>query len=259
MKLFKRNSDVLSSCFAMACLILCQKASAVGGGIPFTVNEGAVPGAAANVLNADSLDLTYHACTDIVGPNNTRLRESGYFWNSSYQDTNGVDSQINDFAANGYHIYGKYTYRAELWDGSQPTPTGKRLSYIVRPNNASIRLYVDPNQDTVLGLAGCQVTTVSGDNDDVLVGSSNTLAQGEKSETDGLANGDFKIVFSNWMWGPAGGLFGALPNANFFVFNGNLTRLNADVDADHRPEGSGNIFWLQNFHPLVVADPLARQ
>jgi hypothetical protein len=227
-----------------------QEASAVGGGLPFTVDEGLVPGAKDNMLNADSLDLTYHACTEIGGQNNMRLRETGYFWNSSYQDVDSVvDSQINYFdiiAANGYHMYGIYTYEAGRVPPAQPTPTGDRLNYVVAPNNAAISLYVDPNQDTVLALNGCQVV-ITNNVDDMLVGTSAAVAQGEKSETGGLANGDFKVVFSNWVWGPAGNLFGAPANAIFLVFNGNLTSLGGALAVDHSPEGSGNIFWLEEF------------
>lgn len=238
---------LLRTAIAMAtfALIPSQEASAVGGGLPFVMDEGLVPGAAANMFNADSLDLTYHACTDIGGMGGMRLRETGYFWNSSYQDVGSVvDSQINHFLPNGYHIYARYTYQAGQVGAAQPTPTGDRLNYVVAPNNASISLYVDPNQDTTLALNGCQVV-IANNVDDMLVGTSAAVAQGEKSETNGLANGDFKVVFSNWVWGPAGDLFGAPANAIFLVFNGNLTSLGGALGVDHFPEGSGNIFWLE--------------
>ncbi|MGH8523908.1 MAG: hypothetical protein ACREXY_06730 [Gammaproteobacteria bacterium] len=223
----------------------------MGGGLLLNVDEknNSVPGAFANAFDADSLDLTYHACTNIGGANNKRLQETGYFWNSSYQDADSVvDSQINYFLPNGYHIYGLYTYQAGQAAGAQPTPTGDRLNYVVRPVNAVIELYVDPEQDTTLELVDCEVD-VGHNADDLLVGSSNAVAQGEKSETSGLANGDFKVVLSDWVWDSAAGdLFGSPANANFLVFNGNLTNLGVGaLGADHNPEGSGNIFWLQDF------------
>lgn len=256
MKLFKRNNCVLSSSFALACLISSHEVMAVGGGLPFVVDEGVVPDAIPHMLNADSLDLTYHACTDIGGPNNKRLTETGYFWNSSYQDVDSVvDSQINYFLPNGYHIYGVYTYQAGQSSAQQiPTGgTGDRLNYVVAKNNAAISLYLDRLQNTTLALnAGCQIVKAN-TADDRLVGGSVMVAQGEKSETDGLANGDFKVVFSDWVWGPAGDLFGPPDNANFLVFNGNLTSLGGALGVDHSPEGSGNIFWLEEFQPLPVA------
>jgi hypothetical protein len=252
MKLFNRNNYVLSSSFALACLISSHEVMAVGGGLHFNVDEGFVHGAKINMFDADSLDLTYHACTNIGGANGMRLEENGYFWNSSYQDADSVvDSQINYFLPNGYHIYGRYSYQAGQVGGAQPTPTGDRLNYEVRPVNAVIELYVDPNQDTTLELPACPGPVVVANNDDdLLVGSSNAVEQGEKSETSGLANGDFKVVFSHWVWGPAGDLFGPPANANFLVFNGNLTNLGGALGASHRPEGSGNIFWLSNFEPV---------
>lgn len=249
MKLFKRNNCVLSSSFALACLISSHEVMAVGGGLPFNVDEGTVPGALNHMVIADSWDLTYHACTDIVGPNGQGLIENGYFWISSYQDTDSVvDSQINHFLARGYHIYGLYTYQAVQATPLHPTPTGQHLYYDVFPENAGIALYVDPEQDTALDCLG----VVGHDADDLLVGGSAAVAQGEKNETNGLANGDFKVVFSDWVWGPAGDPFPA--NADYLVFNGNLTSLGGALGADHNPEGSGNIFWLQDFDPVHADD-----
>lgn len=51
------------------------EAAAVGGGLPFDFDEG--PIARANIVNADSLDLTYHACTEV---DNQVLFEIGYYW-----------------------------------------------------------------------------------------------------------------------------------------------------------------------------------
>ncbi|MGH8605270.1 MAG: hypothetical protein ACREXR_21520, partial [Gammaproteobacteria bacterium] len=154
-------------------LISSQEASAVGGGLPFVVDESVVPGALNNVFDADSLDLTYHACTKVGGPNNMRLRETGYFWNSSYQDIDSVvDSQINHFLPNGYHIYGVYTYEADQVSADQQyTPTGgDRLNYVVASDHAAISLYLDPLQNTTLALnAGCQVVKAN-TADDRLVG-----------------------------------------------------------------------------------------
>ncbi|MGH9892498.1 MAG: hypothetical protein ACREA0_11035, partial [bacterium] len=90
----KEDTDMktLGTAIVMAtcALILSREASAVGGGLPLVVDEVVVPGAKDNTLNADSLDLTYHACTNIGGANNKRLQETGYFWNSSYQDADSV-------------------------------------------------------------------------------------------------------------------------------------------------------------------------
>jgi hypothetical protein len=235
---------MLASCFTLAHLFVSPQVLAVGGGLDFEADESQAPGAMPNVLVADSLDFTYHSCVQVN--TNNELRERGYFWISSYQDADSVvDSQINYIDSNGYHIYGVYRYQAQQMGMAQPSITGSRLNYLVSPNNAFIELYLDPEQDTIL--QGCQAN-VSNTQDDILLGSSMSIAQGELSETDGLANGDFKIVFDNWVWNPDNLLF--YPEGGFLVFNANRTNLNVLLGDDHRPEGSGNLFWLKEFVPV---------
>lgn len=251
----KNNTKLfLTACVAAVQLVASAEALAVGDGLPFVVNEAVVPGAINNVTGTtDSFDLTYHACTDITGPlfDWKTFSEHGYFWVSSYQNADEVvDSQINYFMANGYHIYGRYTYNADqVPPAPQFTPSGDRLNYQV--TSAAIQLFVDPMQDTVLGIANCQ-NVISNNSDDILLGASNTLIQGEKSETNGLSNGDFKIVFDNWVWGPAAAMINpagnlSLEDLKMLVFDGNITQLGGLLRIDHNPEGSGNLFWLDEF------------
>src|SRR5687768_11633079 len=101
---------------------------AVGGGVPFTFREGAVP-AMMHSVPGDSLDLTYHSCVAFQGAS---ITESGYFWNSSFQDLDSVvDAQINDFPANGYHIYAKYDFQAEQCSEQETCDGDTRLNYTV--------------------------------------------------------------------------------------------------------------------------------
>jgi len=251
MSIFKKT--ILTSCIALANLAWLGEAAAVGAGLNFNFDEDPIAGA--NIVSADSLDLTYHACTRVDGG---VLNEFGYFWNSSFQDDNSVvDSQINHVLAERYHVYAKYNFDAIQRGNAQRTITGDRLNYEVL--DGAIEMWVDPLSDTEIVIAGnCDITVIN-NNDDRLFGASNVVAQGEKSETDGLAQGDFKIVFDNWMWGPAGnrlmsadqaGLF--LNDFNYLVLNGNVTNLVGLLGDNHNPEGSGNIFWLQSFDPLPV-------
>ena len=231
----------LASSLCIASLVISSNALAVGGGIVFGVDESSVP-ARPHGFQADSLDFTYHACTNIVqtpgDPTQVQLSETGYFWISSYQDADSVvDSQINHFLANGYHIYGVYHFEAERV-GAYPTPIGNRRDYQVK--KGSISLYLDPDQNTMLGLPGCQLAK-QGTDDDTLIGGSSNVVTGEKSEKNRLANGDFDVRFSNWMWNDP------CPIIRFasdqLVFNANVTRLNGQLDSNHRPEGSGNLYW----------------
>ena len=248
----KYTKVVLASCITVAQLSLSAEVLAVGGGA--VINVGNTP--------IDSMDFTYHACTSISGPNNNLLEEHGYFWISSYQDADSVvDSWINYALNNGYHIYGKYTYRATQVGGVQPSISGNRLNYRVSQDNAQIKLFIDPSKDTNLAIQDCQVITNDNNDDDISLGSSTSVTQGEKSETNGLANGDFKVVFDQWVWSAVAldvlntdGFPYNLGDLNFLVFNGNLTRLGGPLGQSHRPEGSGNLFWLENFDPVNPDD-----
>ncbi|NOZ52804.1 MAG: hypothetical protein GXP08_06610 [Gammaproteobacteria bacterium] len=244
-------------------IVLPSDAAAVGNGVQFGVDESTVP-ALVNSFASDSMDLTYHACVKFSPNDPGRMEEHGYFWISSYQQPGSViDSQVNHFLGNGYHIYGVYSYQAQQVGISQPTPTGKRLNYVVNPGTATITLYLDPDQDTTIkGYPDCGAAiSITGTADDREIGSSIAVAQGEKSETNGLANGDFKLVFSDWVWainstGPCSGEVNPCPIRpntshmyNFLVFNGNVTLLRGALGEDHSPEGSGNLFWRQYFDP----------
>jgi hypothetical protein len=142
---------------------------------------------------------------------------------------------------------------------AQPSASGSRLNYQVSTQDAGISLYIDPNKDTQLVIQNCQVV-ITGNSDDIFLGDSNTVVQGEKSETNGLANGDFKVVFNNWTWNnnwlqqindnqPIN-----LEDFNFLVFNGNITNLGGPLGDNHNPEGSGNLFWLDTFEPVYGGD-----
>jgi hypothetical protein len=225
-------------------LAVSSQALAVGNGIVFNVNEGLVPGAFANALQANSLDFTYHACSDITinAGGQTTLTEVGFFWISSYQDANSVvDSQINHFAGNGYRIYGKYQFEA-IQVGAYTTEFGERRDYKVE--SGSVSLFTDPNQDTMLTINNCQLVR-QGDADDWRIGSSNKLEVGEKSEKEDIANGDFELRFSEWAWNVPDPI---IPFASFrFIINANVTELNGLLDDNHHPEGSGNLFWKNLF------------
>ncbi len=233
---------------------------AVGSGEDFMVTEYQ------STLVADSMDFTYHACTQIDAANGL-LDEWGYFWISSYQTSaqgnNGdvVDSQLNYsspglFDNNGYNIYGKYQYQAQRVLAAQPTVTGIRLSYDVA-EPATLSLHVDPNRDTQLFLnQNCQQVIV-GAADDYQIIDAVGVEQGEKYEENGLSNGHFKLVFyaQNTLVNHDGPVQLDLPNtARHLVFNGNLTELGGPLNNRHRPEGSGNLFWKAGFNPFPQND-----
>lgn len=250
----KYTHITIASFVAASQLIFSSQVAAVGNGENLIFDESTIVDAFNNQVNANSVDFTYHACTQITPPtdNDPRmLKETGYFWVSSYQDVDSVvDSQINHFLVNGYHIYARYTFEADQWMGSQPTPSGTRLNYVV--DSAEISLYLDPYQDTHLGLnGGCQIVE-DGTANDIPLGNGNAVIVGEKSETNGIANGDFEIRFGNWNWSQFSQQFVTplnpninLNSLNLMVFNANITRLQGPLVNNHYPEGSGNLFWKQ--------------
>ena len=241
-----------------ATVVVCATASsvtfAVGNGLPFTVDEDAVPNAVARTHNSNSMDFTYHSCVDHSVPPGqpAQIRESGYFWVSSYQSpASVVDSQINYFAGNGYRIYARYSYGAEFVNFHNASPSGLRLNYVAPGQPAFIQLVLDPQSDTMLGLQQCQSVILNGANDDILIGGSAMLNFGEKSETANVAaNGDFELRFGNFSFTNFGQQMFQFPQpAPFYrlVVNANITQLiGGALNDDHRAEGSGNLlFWPQ--------------
>jgi hypothetical protein len=219
------------------------EALAVGDGLDFTVDETIIDGAQAGFVDGNSLDFTWHACSRFV--QNRRFVEDGYLWLSSYQDADSVvPSQINYIEPNGYGMYMLYTYRGRQIGNAQSTPSGARLNYLAAPLGADAELLLDPQQDTVIFIDDFCQLQISGTIDDITLGMATQLAYGEKSETDGVANGDFELLFDDWVFTTEGqALFGNPAQFNVLVVNANLTRLGGILNRTHFPEGSGNVFW----------------
>jgi len=239
-KQFKSN---LTALLVSVMALTSHSALAVGTGVDFGVDENSVPGSNMNMFHADSVDLSYNACSKVIPPiaaNPQQLEEKGYFWLSSYQDNLTVhDSQINYYDVNGYHIYGIYEFTSDLVT-SGTSVLGNRRGYQL--TSARLALYLDPNQDTTITFAGCQYV-IANTADDRRIGFGSNLSSGEKSEKDGLANGDFQFFLDDWTWDNMSPFVAFTPmsrvsfSANLTVFGGN------NVDLSHTPNGSGNIFW----------------
>jgi hypothetical protein len=220
-------------------------ASAVGNGVPFGFREGLIPNAQIHPVLADSMDFTYHSCFNFTDMDS--FTETGYLWISSFQDVAGVvDSQINHFLPNGYHLYARYTFQGDECSSEHACNGGTRRNYAI--DQARIALFIDPAQDTVLSIQNCAVA-VANNGDDGFLGFADNILSGQKSETNEQANGDFDIVFNNWAFTALGQtLFldvnGAPLAVPTLVFNANVTILGGPLNQDHRPEGSGNLYWV---------------
>jgi hypothetical protein len=219
-------------------------ASAVGNGVNFVFREGFVPGTMPNPVSANSLDFTYLSCVDFTAMG--QFTETGYLWISSFQDVGSVvDSHINYAGAMGYHLYARYHFEADQCSAQMTCNGLARRNYGIE--QATIALYSDPNQDTVLSIQDCAVV-VAGDADDQFLGFANAIQAGQKSETNDLANGDFEIDFANWVFTADGQDLFRDGNGNplavpTLVFNANVTLLTGPLANDHKPEGSGNLYW----------------
>ena len=217
-------------------------------GLPFTVEEGSVPGSGANPVTATRINFD-HSET-ITSGGLAALGGTGLFSESGFLTftgflNNGVTqlTQLNGFGASGYKLYGLFNFNGTIGtDGS-----GGILYFPTSP--ASISLYLDPNVNTTLTLPGSGNGSVTRGNigDDVLLGTATNLSAAQGHIFPGLANGDFEGIFSDWMLTPAGSAYFVAPNPFHMVidFNGNLTQV---TGASAGPftgtiNGSGNAFF----------------
>jgi hypothetical protein len=229
----------------LAAVVAAPSAFAVGNGLPFTFREFFVGGGALpHPVPADSFDGTYYSCVHIQDANS--IVESGFMWLSSFQDTDSpVGSQLNYFDVNGYRLYVDYRLHADRCDTSGTCNNLPRASYAV--NNASLDLWSDPLQDTTLTIVECAVV-IQNNADDVLLGFGNDLTSGQKIETADQAAGDFDVELHDWVFTAAGQQIfrnGANPfAAQRVVLDANVTLLGGAINMDHKPEGSGNLYWI---------------
>ena len=126
---------------------------------------------------------------------------------------------------------------------SSSTPTSRHRRACVgttwRRSNRQLSSCISTTQsNTVLGLQECAPVAVSGDNDDILLGSSATLTMGEKSETNNVAaNGDFELRFANWTFTNFGEAIFQFPQPADFLSAGG-ERQHHPVDRRHLEHGS---------------------
>ena len=179
----------------------------------FTVNEGSVPGTAANLVVADRISFEYHARVEQtivggLGGGNDPFIETGFLTKAAFGSPNGgsVQSQLNSL--NGYGMYGLFTITGQ----SSGLASGIHANF----QTMTMTLYIDPNQDTSLSvsnIAGSPVNVggVSGDDYAIVT---YTLDLGEARIVAGLAQGDFKALLNATLT-PQGQLFFVNPNPFF--------------------------------------------
>jgi len=159
----------------------------------FAVNEGTVPGAAANTVTADRISFNYAAqiVQTLVGPSydgNDPFVESGFLTKASFANGgSAVASQLNSFGAAGYGIYGLFTINGT----AAQVGAGITATF----SSATLQLFIDPGQNTSLGFVGNTATPGGVMGDDYLI-ATYSLAAGEAHVFGGLANGDFDTLLN---------------------------------------------------------------
>jgi hypothetical protein len=176
----------------------------------FTVNEGSVTGAAPNVFIADKMNGGYNEIITLepgVSPTGLVFSSAAYVDFGAFFKNDGaalVPSQISGFGSNNYGLYG--IFYSEGVVTSPTTFTG---------TSGEVRLFIDPNQDTVKTLVNSTSVTVSGDSDDYEIAFSLNLTSAVGNSANPAA---FNFVFSNFTLTDAGKLYFTAPSSPFYQF-----------------------------------------
>jgi hypothetical protein len=177
----------------------------------FTVNEGSVTGAANNVFTADKMNGGYNEIITLEagGPSPTGLvfSSAAYVDFGAFFKNDGaslVPAQISGFGSNNYGLYG--IFYSEGVVTSPTTFTG---------TSGEVRLFIDPNQDTVKTLVDSKTVSVSGDGDDYEIAFSLNLTEAVGNSANPAA---FNFVFANFTLTDAGKLYFTAPSSPFYQF-----------------------------------------
>jgi len=258
------KSIIMASIVAMAGAS--GSALAVGGGLPFTVSEGVVPGSVVNNIAVDSFDFSYTARIEQMndgGPLNGDLfQEKGYFNASSYK--NGLATppqQLNGLPIfGGYGMYGFFELNGTAVF-TFPSITATFLT-------GTLKLYLDPAQDGVRSLPGDDGVidaSITGNpsstnaGEDLLVGTASAVSVGTANLFAGLANGDYEVVWGDWALTAFGSTYWSAPSPfhTRINFNGNTTTVippgSAIAPFNSVADGSGNAFFNKVPEPAELA------
>ena len=169
--MFKKK---IIAALALACL-----ASTANAGV-IQVQEGAIAGAFANLVSADTLTARYEAAITQTQANPfapTFFTESGFFNATAFTLNNAVvGSQVNVaenlFGGAGYALYGTFSVSGVI----SFIGTTALASF----TSGSVQFFSDANQNTTKSLVGGAVV-LGGTADDQLLGSSNTVLGGSQA------------------------------------------------------------------------------
>jgi hypothetical protein len=216
--------------------------STVASADTFTVNPGAI-GVSGPTIQANFADFSYVALVNQTATNGTgTFNEQGAGFFSSYRFPTLADVVPNSGINSNYKLYAVFT-----GGGTVAPTTGVPGGITATFNNFTLRLFVDPNQNSTItaspvGTVGGTVS-VGGAADDILVGQSAGLIAGEAHAFPGLANGDFDVQVR---LSPVGGFLSGpfvlnLAIADFNGVNTSLQGFSLGSFNSGRIDGSGNL------------------
>lgn len=168
--------------------------------LDFTVDEGSVAGAAANIFDADKLNGGYTEQLTI-NPDSTFDAVGFATFTAFFTDegVNAATSQIGDFGSNGYNIVAVFT-SSGTFAGSTFTGT-----------TAEINIFMDLDQNTAVtfGLDATVAPSFAGAGDDYLLGTATTAT---RLFGIGGTPGAFDFIWNDFALTAAGSSFFVAPD-----------------------------------------------
>jgi|GEM_PF-1363408 len=251
---------------------LSAPAFAVGSGATFTVVDDAIAGTPVNSFTADSFDFSYKGVISqtndgsLTNPflagalDGDSFEETGFLEVSSYKlGASTAPSYLNSPPTFGYKMYGIFGL-----DGTAAfNGIGITAEFLSNFGAAadSLSLYIDASGDTTkaLPVLGGGAVTLGLTGDDMLIGTASVLSAGGAHLFGGLANGDFEVVWGDWMLTAFGSTYWTAPTPFHTVMNlnGNTTTVtpagNILKPFTSTADGSGNAFAVSVPEPTSIA------
>ena len=208
----------------------------------FTVDENGIAGNLFNrIFSADQIVGNYNEKVTFTSP--TTFATSAVFDVGSFNFHGPAVTPVSLNAPGGYNLYATFSATGNFATvGSVTTFNGI---------TGTVTLFADPNQDSVKTLGATALTppTITGGADDYALGGSSSLTAGQgRFDSSTLNNGDFKLIFDNFvLTGPPGGgdAFFTAPRPFYFIIdvNGNFTQFPVIVGTTGTTTGSANVFF----------------
>lgn len=219
MRMFKTVSVTLQVTLAIA---LCAASASAADVLPdFTVNPSSIPGTTAPIFIADKITGNYNEVLTVTGFN--PITGAGTFSTVAYWDAGQfvkndgtqvvIGTGLDAGEPNGYAIYGLFSSA-----GTFQCAPGGAVPCSFTGTSGNIQLWSDPLEDSLAkvlpatGTGGIGSITVPGTADNTLLATATLLTGAGQTSGNGLASGDFGLLFQPFNLTAAGSNFFILPN-----------------------------------------------